>query len=190
MFMIVLGSCIFYFIFTFMPVFVKESLGMTTADGLLATVIGIGYTVIMGPVFAVLSDKIGRFPILAVSALLVIFTAYPVLQYLIHHPGYGTLIVTQLWFSTLYSAYSSSSFVGLSEIVPPSVRATGYGVSTTLGLALFGGCTPLISAWLIHVTGDDIAPSLWLVFVAVCSLIASCILFKGKIAIRGAVLYG
>jgi MHS family citrate/tricarballylate:H+ symporter-like MFS transporter len=185
MFMVMLSSCFFYFTFTFMPVFAKANLGMTTADSLWSTSISITYSLILVPIFALLSDRIGRFPILATTAALVILTAYPTLYCLVTYPGYWSLIRCQLWFATLYSAYASSGLVGLSEVVPSRIRATGYGVSTTLGLALFAGCTPLISTWLIHVTGNKIAPGFWLMFVATCSLIACFILFKAKIAVRG-----
>jgi MHS family citrate/tricarballylate:H+ symporter-like MFS transporter len=183
--MIVLGSCIFYFIFTFMPVFEKENLGLTTLQSLSATVIAVGCTIFMVPCFAILSDHVGRFPILSVTAVLVIVTAYPTLRYLVDHPQYQIAMLAQLWLAALYSAYVSSSFVGLSERVPSHIRATGYGVSTTLGLAVFGGCTPLISNWLIHITGSNIAPCAWLISVALCSLVGSFILFKGGIALSG-----
>jgi MHS family citrate/tricarballylate:H+ symporter-like MFS transporter len=120
-----------------------------------------------------------------VTAVLVIVTAYPTLRYLVDHPQYEIAVLAQLWLAALYSAYVSSSFVGLSERVPSHIRATGYGVSTTLGLAIFGGCTPLISDWLIRATGSNIAPSAWLIAVALCSLLGSLILFKGGIALSG-----
>ncbi len=180
MFMIVVSSSTFYFMFTFMPVFVKERLGLTAEQSLLSTVIAITYALFMLPLFALLSDKIGRFRILATTAALVVVSAYPSLRWLVDHPTYGTLIVNQLWFGTMYAAYASSSFVALSELVPARIRATGYGVSTSLGLAIFGGFTPLISTWLIGATGDDAAPGLWLMAVATLGLVACFVLFRLK----------
>ena len=180
MFMIVVGSTIFYFMFTFMPVFVKDQLGMTAERSLLATVIAIIYSMLTLPLFALLSDRIGRFRMLATTAAVILLTTYPVLSYLAAHPSYTNLVLSQLWMGTLYSAYASSSYVGLSELVPTRIRATGYGVSTSLGLAIFGGFTPLISTWLIRVTGDLASPGLWLSFVAALGLIAIVILFRLK----------
>jgi MHS family citrate/tricarballylate:H+ symporter-like MFS transporter len=180
MFMIVVSSSTFYFMFTFMPVFVKEQLGLTAEQSLLSTVIAITYSLFLLPAFALLSDRIGRFRILATTAALVVLTAYPSLRWLVDHPTYGTLIVNQLWFGTLYAAYASSSFVALSELVPARIRATGYGVSTALGLAIFGGFTPLISTWLIHLTGDGAAPGWWLMFVAALGFVACFVLFRLK----------
>src|SRR5205085_1215304 len=107
------------------------------------------------PAFATLSDRVGRFRVLATAAVLIALSAYPVLRYLVDHPSYGMLIASQIWLGTLYAAYASSCFVGLCELVPTRIRATGYGVSTSLGLAIFGGGTPLISTWLIQATGDS-----------------------------------
>jgi MHS family citrate/tricarballylate:H+ symporter-like MFS transporter len=181
MFMIVVGSTIDYFMITFMPVYGKDHLGLTAQSGLLATVIAMLWSLAILPVFAILSDKFGRFRMLSTTAALVLLTAYPVLYYLIKVPSYANLILCQLWFGTLYSAYASSCFVALSELVPARTRATGYGVSTTLGLAIFGGFTPLVSTWLIRVTGNVAAPAYWLCLVATLGLLATVALYRSRL---------
>ncbi len=183
MFMIVVGSTIGYFMITFMPVFVKEQLGMTAEQSLLSTVIAVLYSLATLPLFAMLSDKIGRFRVLATTAIVSLLVTFPALNYLVGQPSYANLIFCQLIFSTLYSAYASSAFVGLIELVPVKIRATGYAVSTSLGLAIFGGFTPLVCTWLIHTTGNSAAPALWLGAVAAAGLVAIVILFKVKAAV-------
>jgi len=188
MLMTVLSSCAFYFIFTFMPVFVKERLALSAADGLLATSVAILASVGLVPLFATLADRIGRFPILVTAAIALFVSAYPAIHYVVEHPNLTVLIVVQLWLVTLYSAYASSAFVALSEAVPSRIRATGYGVASTLGLAIFGGGTPLISTLLIGMTGRSEAPAFWLMFVALCSLAAVLILFLRTPALRGSTI--
>lgn len=178
MFMIVVGSTMGYFMITFMPVFIRDQLGLTAELSLLATSIAMICSLVTLPFFAMLSDKIGRLRVLLMSAALILITTYPLLRYLVDNPSYSNLICIQLWFGTLYAAYASSSYVGLCELVPARIRATGYGVSTSLGLAIFGGFTPLVCTWLIHVTGNDAAPGFWLSFVATLGLIAIVVLFR------------
>jgi len=184
MFMVVLGSGIFYFVLTYMPIYSSDSLRLSTAEALRSAIYVSIYCVVMIPIFAKVSDKVGRYPMLLVSSILVAITAYPVLRVLTISPSYGRLVFVQFWYATLYTAYVSSAFVALSELIPAELRATGYGLSTTLGLALFGGFTPAISEWLVHRTGDNAIPSLWLVGLAVCSTTAICLLFRGNIVIR------
>lgn len=180
MFMIIVGSTVLYFMITFMPVFVKNQLGLTSERSLLSTVIAISYGLVMLPIFALLSDRIGRFPMLSTTAALIMVTSYPVLRYLVDHPSYSNLITSQLWFGSLSSAYASSSYVALAELVPAKIRATGYGVSSTLALGMFGGSTPLVSTWLIQETGNRAAPALWLTAVAALGLMAILVLFRLK----------
>jgi hypothetical protein len=43
----------------------------------------------------------------------------------------------------------------------------------SLATAIFGGFTPALSTYLIHVTGNRAVPGLWLSFAAACGLVAA-----------------
>jgi hypothetical protein len=63
--------------------------------------------------------------------------------------------------------------VFLTEIMPVNFRTTGFAFAYSCATAAFGGFTPAICTYLIHVTGNRAAPGYWLSFVVVCSLIAT-----------------
>jgi MFS transporter, MHS family, citrate/tricarballylate:H+ symporter len=63
--------------------------------------------------------------------------------------------------------------VFLAEIMPIDVRTTGFALAYSLATAVFGGFTPAISTYLIHITGNRAVPGLWLSFAAACGLIAA-----------------
>ena len=63
--------------------------------------------------------------------------------------------------------------VALTEIVPLYVRTTGFSVAYSLATALFGGFTPAISTYLIHITDNRAVPGVWLMFAAACGLAAT-----------------
>jgi hypothetical protein len=63
--------------------------------------------------------------------------------------------------------------VFLTEIMPVNVRTTGFALAYSLATAIFGGFTPAISTYLIHVTGNRAIPGLWLSFAAAFGLAAS-----------------
>src|SRR2546425_8421159 len=65
------------------------------------------------------------------------------------------------------------SVVFLTEIMPVNVRTTGFALAYSLATAVFGGFTPAISTYLIHVTGNRAVPGLWLSLAAACGLVAS-----------------
>jgi hypothetical protein len=70
--------------------------------------------------------------------------------------------------------------VYLTEIVPPSVRASGFSLAYSLATAIFGGFTPAISQLLIHLTGNSAMPGAWLTFAAAIGLIATVVAGRMK----------
>ena len=59
------------------------------------------------------------------------------------------------------------------EIMPIEVRTSGFSLAYSLATAIFGGFTPAICTYLIHVTGNRAVPGLWLSFAAICGLSAA-----------------
>jgi hypothetical protein len=53
------------------------------------------------------------------------------------------------------------------------VKTAGFSLAYSLATALFGGFTPAISTYLIHVTNNRAMPGLWLSFAAACGLSAA-----------------
>ena len=79
----------------------------------------------------------------------------------------------ELWFSFLYGSYNGAMVVLLTEIMPAKVRASGFSIAYSLATAVFGGFTPAICTWLIHTTGNQAFPGLWLSFAAATGLFAA-----------------
>jgi MHS family proline/betaine transporter-like MFS transporter len=60
----------------------------------------------------------------------------------------------------------------MTESFPKSVRYTGLSVSYNISMALFGGTTPLISTWLVKLSGGDImAPAYYLIATSILGII-------------------
>jgi hypothetical protein len=53
------------------------------------------------------------------------------------------------------------------------VRTSGFSLAFSLATAIFGGFTPAISTYLIHVTGNQAMPAVWLSAAAACGLVAT-----------------
>lgn len=58
------------------------------------------------------------------------------------------------------------------SLFPVRERYSGVAFSITLGQALFGGTTPLISTFLTNVTGDFKAPAYFMMFGAIMGCVA------------------
>jgi len=60
----------------------------------------------------------------------------------------------------------------LVEYFSTRVRISGISLGHALGFAVFGGTIPLVATFLIKKSGSNMAPSFYLIFCALISLIA------------------
>ncbi len=160
----------FYMITAYTPTFGKDVLHLTSRDSLIVTAcVGVSNFVWL-PVMGALSDKVGRRPLLLACTILVLLTAWPSLAWLTAQPSFARLLGVELWLSFLYASYNGAMVVYLTEIMPAEVRTSGFSLAYSLATALFGGFTPAVSTWLIHITKNPAMPAAWLCFAAACGL--------------------
>jgi MHS family citrate/tricarballylate:H+ symporter-like MFS transporter len=185
--LVVMTTVAFYLITVYTPTFGKSVLKLSTKDSLLVTLcVGVSNFIWL-PVMGAVSDRIGRWPVMAVCSALAAVTAYPALSWLIANPSFGHMVWIELWLSFLYGSYNGATIVALTEIIPVQVRTTGFSLAYSLATALFGGLTPLVSTWLIEITGDKAAPGYWMAGAGAISLIATFLVYRGIVKERGAV---
>src|ERR1700749_1226384 len=83
MMMVVMTTVSFYLITVYTPTFGKSVLKLDATDALVVTFcVGLSNFILL-PVMGALSDRVGRWPLLAGFTLLTLFTAYPVLSWLV-----------------------------------------------------------------------------------------------------------
>jgi MHS family citrate/tricarballylate:H+ symporter-like MFS transporter len=182
--LIVMTTVAFYLITVYTPTFGKSILKLTTEESLLVTLcVGLSNFIWL-PVMGSLSDRIGRWPIMAAFSALTMLTAYPALSWLIANPSFGNMVMVELWLSFLYGSYNGATIVALTEIIPARVRTTGFSLAYSLATALFGGMTPLVSTWLIAATGDKAAPGYWMAGAGAISLVATFLVYRGIVKER------
>jgi MFS transporter, MHS family, citrate/tricarballylate:H+ symporter len=163
----------FYMITAYTPTFGSAVLHLASMDGLIVTLCVGASNLFWLPVMGALSDRVGRRPLLVTFTILMIASAYPVMLWLVAAPTFGKLLAVELWLSFLYGSYNGAMVVFLTEIMPANVRTAGFSLAYSLATAIFGGFTPAISTYLIHLTGDRAVPGLWLSFAALCGLLAA-----------------
>ena len=173
MMLVTMTTVCFYMITAYTPTFGQTVLHLASIPGLVVTLCVGASNLFWLPVMGSLSDRIGRRPLLIACTSLMVMSAYPVMLWLVHDPSFMGLLIVELWFSFLYSSYNGAMVVFLTEMMPASVRTSGFALAYSLATAIFGGFTPAISTYLIHVTGNPAVPGLWLSVAATCGLLAA-----------------
>ncbi|MEL4013681.1 tricarballylate/proton symporter TcuC [Dryocola clanedunensis] len=178
MFMVAMTTTAFYLITVYAPTFGKKVLHLSASDSLLVTLLVAISNFIWLPIGGMVSDRIGRKPVLLAMTVLAIATTWPALRMLTHAPDFSMMLGVLLWLSFIYGMYNGAMVPALTEIMPLEVRVAGFSLAYSLATALFGGFTPAVSTALIQYTGDKAAPGYWMSFAAVCALLATLYLYR------------
>jgi len=173
MMMATMTTVCFYVITAYTPTFGTTVLHLANTGVLIVTLCVGALNFAILPISGALSDRIGRRPILIACTVLTLLTAYPAMLWLVSAPSFPRLMAVELWLAFLYAAYNGAMAVFLTEIMPAEIRTTGFSLAYSLATAVFGGFTPAICTYLIHVTGNRAMPGVWLSFAAVCGLSAA-----------------
>jgi len=182
MLMVTMTTVSFYFITAYTPTFGVSVLHLSSLDSLIVTLcVGLS-NLIWLPVMGAVSDRVGRRPLLVTFTVLTLLTAYPALGWLVDAPSFARLLTVELWLSFLYGSYNGAMVVCLTEIMPAEVRTSGFALAYSLATAAFGGFTPAISTYLIHITNNRAMPGAWLSFAALCGLSAALLISRRQAA--------
>jgi MFS transporter, MHS family, proline/betaine transporter len=111
-------------------------------------------------------------PIAGIAALAMLAAAIPLLTRVTSAPTFLNLLVFQIGIGALLAIYLGTLPAMMSELFPTQVRTTGLSVSYSFAVAAFGGSAPFINAYLITLSGANVAPSYYLAIAALVSLAA------------------
>jgi MHS family alpha-ketoglutarate permease-like MFS transporter len=127
---------------------------------------------LLQPVGGLLSDRLGRRPLLLFFGLGFALLCVPLLHAL--DGSFGVLLVVQLAGMVLLTGFTSISAAVNAEVFPPRVRAAGIGFPYSLAVALFGGTAPYVGTLFKQWGHSGIFP--W--YVAVLCLLSSLVYLR------------
>lgn len=169
----VMTTVFFYMITAYTPTFGSKVLHLSASASLTVTLCVGAANFVLLPLMGALSDRIGRRPQLIAAALVALASGYPAMRWLAADPSFLRLLIVELGFAAIFCAYNGAMVAFLTEIMPPAVRTAAFSLAYSLATALFGGFTPAIATWLIHLTGDRAIPGAWLSAAALLALAAT-----------------
>jgi MFS family permease len=173
MMLAVLTTVTFYLITAYTPTFGKTALHLNANDAFVVTLcIGVSNFIWL-LVGGALSDRVGSRPLLIGMPIVCLLTAWPTMSWLVAAPSFLRLLIVELWYSPFYGLYNGAMVPFVIGTMPQKIRTTGFALSYSLATAFFGGFTPALATYLIHLTGNKAAPTLWLSFAAAISLVAA-----------------
>ncbi|OZI41793.1 MFS transporter [Bordetella genomosp. 4] len=168
---VVLGTVATYLIL-YMPTYAVKQLGIPASAAFAATLITGVVQFIFAPIVGHWSDRHGRTGIMLTSAVLFLVLMYPLFLLLRSSPTFATMMVVQFVIGVLLAGYFGALPALLTDLFPTQSRTTGMSLGYNIAVTIFGGFAPFIIAWLISISGNKLAPSFYVIFAAVISLIS------------------
>jgi MHS family alpha-ketoglutarate permease-like MFS transporter len=140
---ITIGGTIAYYSWTaYLPTYAQQNVGFDKGESLIVSTIALAFFALIQPLGGMLSDRIGRKPMLLVFSAGFAILTVPLLMLLTN--SFGVMLAITLVGMILLTGYTSIAAAINAEVFPARVRASGIGFPYSLAVALFGGTAPYV----------------------------------------------
>jgi len=139
------GTVAFYTFTTYMQKFLVNTAGFTKNAATLISTLTLVIFMLIQPLFGLLSDKIGRKPLLIGFGILGTLTTVPIMTALSHTKDVWVAFALIMCALIIVSGYTSINAVVKAELFPANVRALGVGFPYAIAVSLFGGTAEYIA---------------------------------------------
>ncbi|MEU7106782.1 MFS transporter [Streptomyces sp. NPDC046215] len=163
------GTLAYYTWTTYLPTYAQVNTGFDKGDALLAGTISLAFFAALQPLGGLLSDRVGRKPLLIGFAVGFAALAVPLLHAI--SDTFVSLLLVQCAGMILLTGYTSIAAAVNAEVFPARVRAAGIGFPYSLTVALFGGTAPYLATWLKQSGHPEAFP--W--YVSGLCLVSACV---------------
>jgi MFS transporter, MHS family, proline/betaine transporter len=167
----------FYTTFVYAPTWLEQVAQVPARTALEINSLAMALSLLLLPVAGMASDRLGRRPALLIASGAFALLAFPLMALMARGEPAG-ILVGQVSLALVVASNGGMMPATMAELAPWRVRCTVMSVAYNLGMALLGGCTPLVATWLIARTGWALAPAGYLAGAAALSFAAAWLLPK------------
>jgi MFS transporter, MHS family, citrate/tricarballylate:H+ symporter len=119
-----------------------------------------------------LADRFGRWPVMVWPQLVTLLLTYPIFLWIVETKSAMSLLGGFGFLSLVGSLPYSAFYVALTEGLPQNIRGGAFATIYAVAIATFGGTAQLVVTWLLHVTGNALAPAWYMLFAGAVGLAA------------------
>lgn len=173
-------ACVFFFaavvmsylLVGYVPTYLVNTLELDAETARFSNAAAIVVLVILFPLFGLLSDRVGRKPVMLLACVLLIVATVPGFL-LIREGSFGLVLLGQCLLVLPIAAANPMNTLIMTELFPTRVRYTSAAISYNVANMLVGGTAPFVATLLVSQTGSNLAPGYYAVALGVLSLLAA-----------------
>lgn len=168
------GTVAFYTYTVYMQKFLVNSVGLSKESSTFVSTVALLLYMPLQPLFGLLSDLIGRRPVLIIFGVSTTLFSVPLFNALSHTKD--PLVAFALSFAGLVmlSGFTSVHMLAKTELFPPRIRALAVGLPYALTTAILGGTTEFV-ALRFKASGHE---SYFFWYVSICAAISLMVYLK------------
>jgi MFS family permease len=147
------------YLLSYMKTYAGFTLGMPESLAFGATVAVGAAGLLFDPLGGWLSDRFGRKRMILLPWLLIAVLVFPGFWLIEHYRTGPVLWTVTAVLASIQTAAGSTALVSITEWLPRRARAGGFGLIYATSIAVFGGSTQFMTAWLTRLTGEPLVPA-------------------------------
>lgn len=159
-----------YMLLSYMPTYLSSNLKYDTHHGLMMILLVMLLMMVIQPFLGLLCDRVGRRPVVMVGCIGTFLLAWPCFM-LIQQGTHLSIFVGLMILAALLNCFTSTMPSTLPALFPTSIRYGALAIAFNVSVSVFGGTTPLVTAWLIDVTNNLMMPAIYMMGAAAIGFI-------------------
>jgi MFS transporter, MHS family, citrate/tricarballylate:H+ symporter len=172
------GGTIATYVKNYMTTYAQGTLHMTPGIAFAATLVPNVAGLVSILVGGWLSDRVGRRPVMIWPTVIQLFITLPIFYWIVTARSALALLTGMALLSWVSNMAAGAFYPALVESLPMRVRGRGFATLYASAIAFFGGTTQLMITWLIHLTGNAMAPGGYLLAANVMTLVAVSVMLE------------
>lgn len=154
-----------YMLLTYMPSYLSVTLGYPEAKGLLLILVVMALMMPLNIMGGFLSDRLGHRPMIIGACTALLALSIPCML-LVNSGSELWVFAGLMTMGAALACFTSSMPATLPALFYTPVRYSALSIAFNVSVSLFGGTTPLVTAWLVQTTGDHLVPAYYLMAAA------------------------
>jgi MHS family proline/betaine transporter-like MFS transporter len=165
-----------YMLLGYMPSYLDENVGISDRVSTPITAIVLIIMIPLALSFGKLADKFGNKKVISFGLIMGIIIS-TIAFTLLNVGSMIALFIGLLLIGIVLSVYEGTMPGTLPALFHTNVRYRTIAWTFNIAISIFGGTTPLVASWLVHITGNNLAPAFYLMLISILGIVVVLTLF-------------